>query len=94
MPPVDARRIISCNFIPWLGGHCRFRSVIPPHFSAYLRAIQLVFHFRQVCFGLPSYLDLCHRAANLVIGHRQEPLGRRKAPLEAQRSRSRRTQTC
>ena len=81
MPPVYARRIVPCDPVPWLavldaskvreGRHWRFRCSIPSRFSAYLGALLFIFYFRQVCFDLPSYLDLRNRPANLVIGHRQ-----------------------
>lgn len=79
MPPVYARRIVPCDPVPWLGilhasrvregRHGCFRCAIPSRFSAHLGPIQLVLHFRQVFFDLPSYLDFCHRAANLVKIH-------------------------
>ena len=49
----------------------RFRRVVPSRFAARLGAVQLGFHFGQVFFDFPSYLNLGHRMPYFVIGRFQ-----------------------
>ena len=77
MPPVYAGRMFTGDLIPrlrvldraagWERQHGLFLRAIPPCFATVMFGL----HFCQVFFDFPSYLNLCHRAADLVVGRGQ-----------------------